>query len=458
MFVRALWWTWAGIGLAAAVVLALLIAPPSLLYRFAASDVARGATATRQAAKTLAAASAAVTTPTNSRLEKAAQQLEDLASTSLAIEENSRRAAEWAQRTTSLVGLFSIIVVAASILGGYSVVTSARDQSHAREEFWSKVDEVKRSLEEVRRGAEEAKSTFGAQSESAKAELQELVRNTGSLKQQVEAFLNNVKIRESRSASIARLPTHNPPLPASPRHVNAFEKALTRDLDIAIQVARLFGDERADADTMARLGYFFRSIGEYGRAVARFEEVTRLDPNRVDAWLMRALCLGLIAKRDAEAAISAANQTERASRQDAAKELLYDAFSMLNRAREVIEQDTGRRGATDDPRADFWFVKGWLLDEQRDFTAAADAYQKSLDVKPDPWTAYNRACSLAKAGKHAEAAAGIRDALARAPHPADRADLVAYAKEDPDILSLWDDDASRTVVEAALGPRETGAG
>jgi len=168
-------------------------------------------------------------------------------------------------------------------------------------------------------------------------------------------------------------------------------------------------EKRDLAQPFTGLGYYWRLVENYPRAIARFMRAIDIDPSSLMA--RRGLC-GTIY-----------NYAARETRPQLKKQLLDQAEDECKKALEISSADPGA-----------FFDLGWILDERGDFEGAASAYRNSqrLDVRGDrPNATYNLACTLSKWG-----APHLGDALVELGKVIEIDDNREQAAQDEDFKNL----------------------
>jgi tetratricopeptide (TPR) repeat protein len=191
-----------------------------------------------------------------------------------------------------------------------------------------------------------------------------------------------------------------------PEAVARFEEA-----DILVVIADNNNSvEKSDlVEPFITLGFYWRTVGNLERAIARFFRALEL--RKDDLRARRGLCGALY---------NLAAATERGPLKN---ELLDQAQTQCDEAQKL----DGRN-----PRV--WFDQGWILDERGDYEKAVEAYRRAqtLDFNNEwPNSTYNLACSLAKWGRLAAALDELKKVLALENNWQD-------ALDDPDLQALRD--------------------
>lgn len=365
----------------------------------------------------------------SAKIAKTLGELQQLAASNLRIREDAERTANWAELTLKLIGGISLLVLGASALGGYSLLTSAKDQATLLGQASAITQGVERDL---------AIKTKAMQDlvEMVEKERVDLLEKTSEIEER-QASLTDAYVRmnmllqeiERKAAMTAQGVTSayakfdftkldaaaESILPKGPSRLPAEERARLEDYDVQIQLGEILGAD-AEADVYFKLGRYYRFAGNYARALVRLDKATQRDPGNFAAWLEKTVCYVGIARSDLEV--------------EGKRELLDKAFSDgLDKARPLAESTL--------QKFQLHFLDGWLLDEVLRYPEAIAAYEESRRYMADERIDYNIACSLSKEGRLPEAFArleAIRDA-----------NLIAYAAEDEDFESLRND--------ATFGPR-----
>lgn len=402
--------------------------------------------------------------PNTPAIDKTLADLHALAEANLRIREDAERAANWAELTLKLIGGISLLVLGASALGGYSLLTSAKDQAAltaqantlvqgVERDLGTKTNEMQRLYETERaRLAEQTRKNTEALQELYDQERTRLAEKTAEIEarqaslsradERVNALVQEI---ERKAVMMARGVTAEYAkfdfskldaaaeslLPRVVGRLPAEERARIEDYDVQIQLAEILGAE-AGADVYFKLGRYYRFAGNHARALVRLDKATQRGPGNFDAWMEKIICYVVLARSEP------AGERQR--------DLLDKAFSDgLDKARPLAQ--------TPLQKFHLHFLEGWLLDEVRRYPEAITAYEESRRYMLDERIDYNIACSLAKDGRLAEAMAKL-EAITDAT-------LIASAAEDEDLGALRTDPTFgprlQELIRRAGGASGTGA-
>jgi tetratricopeptide (TPR) repeat protein len=335
----------------------------------------------------------------NKMEQYAAQQAQIAAST--AANSIAATARETESRADSAILYLTIIAaigiavvgfgVTVTIFQGYQEggrIKTARELAEAlRNDAVAQLNRVNTQVQDI----EAAKTRIDAADESVR-------RSISATSDFFGRFQNTFRERLGIVGQLTRLPP--------PEAVARFEEA---DILIVIADNNNSVNKRDLAEPFTTLGFYWRTVGNLERAIARFFRALELKPD--DLRARRGLCGALY---------NLAAATERGPLK---KDLLDRAQQQCDEAMKIDGNN---------PRV--WFDQGWILDERGDYENAVEAYRRAqlLDFKNEwPNSTYNLACTLAKWGRLAASLEELKKVLGVENNWED-------ALDDPDLQPLRD--------------------
>ena len=186
------------------------------------------------------------------------------------------------------------------------------------------------------------------------------------------------------------------------------------------------------------LGFDWRIVRNYPRALARFARALEIDPRAPRAHA--GLCVTYYTL--------ALNPRWQARQKEA---LLVLADMSCNALLEIAPHDP-----------DAWFHRGWIADERGDFGVAVDAYSRARELDPagDSYVMFNMACSYSKWGRQAEAFTALSEVIGVDHNweDAERDSELQRLRDDPELGPRLADLVSRERERAREAPRPSGDG
>jgi GT2 family glycosyltransferase/tetratricopeptide (TPR) repeat protein len=181
-----------------------------------------------------------------------------------------------------------------------------------------------------------------------------------------------------------------------------------RDQREYAKAARLYQNALAldprRADTRLQLGQMFKELARFGEAEAAFRQVLGQSPNNREAQLQLAQLLSLLGRGDEQ---TATPQSER---------LRPDSPRLPSENSSIGVSAPVGGGSSSDTRIDHHRREGDQLRDARQFSAAADAYARTLQLAPERTDLRIQYGNMLKdAGRMAEAEAAYREAIAERP-------------------------------------------
>jgi tetratricopeptide (TPR) repeat protein len=167
------------------------------------------------------------------------------------------------------------------------------------------------------------------------------------------------------------------------------------------------------AKPFTALGYYWRLVENYPRAIARFRRALEIDPSEIQAYR------GLSGTLYNLAADVARDPLE-------SEQFLDEAEKLCKRALEIASSDSG-----------VLFDLGWVLDERKNYEGAVSILRKAQSLDPEqkrPNISYNLACSLSKWGKP-----HLNEAIDELKKVIDKDNNRKRAAVDPDFQNLRED-------------------
>lgn len=240
-----------------------------------------------------------------------------------------------------------------------------------------------RRLRNLRKEAEE----IVGQARTAAAKAVEDSRRIAEVVANVMAEVDRAEPIFNELPSLLTLPVAlgAPPAVLPPRVEQALE-----DADILLGLydrLKLPGDAQKSAERFLKLGLYRAARREYGRAIARLERATELDPSSAEAHLELGRILSYHA---AESGLEG-----------------EDKKSVLQQAEFEVGKAVALRGGSHD--ADTLHVLAWVCHDGGKHERAAELYEEAW-TKSDGqgWEIkYNRSCALAALGRGDEALADL---------------------------------------------------
>ena len=301
------------------------------------------------------------------------------------VTEESKHGGEYADRVITFVSLVSF--------GWLAVVTILFAAMLAL--GWKEIGIIKTIKEDSKAAAEDARR-YAAEIKTLEDQVNVSAKHVKAIDDAIAKSVDDVKksfaklsLVEIEHLGISGTKNELPPT----EEITLFEEA-----DLIIVYAEKVGliDGVDAAQSLLKLGLYWRTVGNFPRAIARFSKAAELQPNFANAH---------VALGRAFYTLAAHSDVEPVTPEE--KERL------LRRAIEEADRADKINGA---PLAATLFDRGWIADEREEFEAAVDFYRRGRQTDPTGDGAdvsYNIACALSKMGKQKEALDELRPIIGR---------------------------------------------
>lgn len=197
---------------------------------------------------------------------------------------------------------------------------------------------------------------------------------------------------------------------AEVRYVLALTLSTSGRLDEAVEeLNRALGMQPNYEDARRQLGLVLADQGHVDAAVAEFRKAIALRPNAAGPYNAMGLVL-LRASRYVEAVAAFEQAVRIAPDTFTGYQQLGTAYQFLGRTDEAL--DNYRKANLIRPSAGAFSNIGAILHEQGDYAGAVEAYQKSIEIRPNSAPTHrNLGDALIKMGRSANARAAYREAV-----------------------------------------------